>query len=71
MMTTTADKYARRTMVETIINLAANSMGNFTLVNVSEGQNDSRMEFELIHPFRGIESDSAKRILVTIKTEPE
>jgi hypothetical protein len=70
-MNTTADIYARRTMVETIINLAAHSMGNWTLVNVSEGQKDTFMEFELVHPFRGIERDSAKRVSITIKTEPE
>jgi hypothetical protein len=63
------DKTLRRIVVESIINISANSQANFQLVSVIEGQIDTTMEFELYHPLRDIHNNVAKRVHITIGTE--
>jgi hypothetical protein len=64
----TADVYLRRTVVASLINFAVNSMGNFDLANVHEGDFNTQVEFDLFNPMRGINGDQAKRVQISIRT---
>lgn len=63
-----ADVQMRRVTVESIIGLAANSTGNYQLVNIEEGADSTTMDFDLFHPYRGVNGDSVERVHIDIRT---
>jgi hypothetical protein len=65
------DVTLRRIVVASIINFAANSMGNFELVSVHEGTSETDMIFELYHSMKDMNENDAKRVIITIETLPE
>lgn len=65
------DIQMRRVTVESIIRFAVDSMGNYQLVNVHEGDVNTIVEFDLFHPFRGVDKEAVQRIEISIRTRKE
>lgn len=70
-MTRSIDVDMRRTAVETLINFAANSMGNYQLVKVDEQRACTYVEFQLAFPVRDIHGDSVNRVTFKVTADSD
>lgn len=70
-MTRSIDVDMRRTAVETLINFAANSMGNYQLVSVQEQKACTYVEFHLAFPMRDIDGGNVNRVIFKITADSD